>query len=72
MAYTLAFAFVTFPTASSLSVIYLTSSGWLLISTIPPALSAIGPKEAIDRIYTPVQNIPYFSILKQSTSSYLP
>jgi len=30
----------------------------LLISTIPPALSAIGPNPLIDRTYTPVVNIP--------------
>lgn len=55
-------ALVTLPTASNLSVIYLTSSGYPLISTIPPALSAIGPNAAIDNIYTPVQNIPIVAI----------
>ena len=45
--YPLAFAFVTFPTASNLSVICLTSSGYPLISAIPPALSAIGPNPLI-------------------------
>ena len=45
--YPLAFALVTFPTASNLSVIYLTSSGYPLISAIPPALSAIGPNPLI-------------------------
>lgn len=56
--YPFAFALVTLPTASSLSVMCLTSSGYPLISAMPPALSAIGPKAAIERIYTPVQNIP--------------
>lgn len=48
--YPLALAFVTFPTASSRSVMALTSSLHPLISTIPPALSAIGPNAAIESI----------------------
>ncbi len=36
-------AAVVLPTASSLSVIFLTSGGMWLISAIPPALSAMGP-----------------------------
>lgn len=60
--YPFALALVTFPTASNLSVIALTYSDYPLISTIPPALSAIGPKAAIDSIYTPVQNIPIVAI----------
>ena len=45
--YPFAFALVTFPTASNLSVICRTSSGYPLISAIPPALSAIGPNPLI-------------------------
>ena len=56
--YPLALALVTFPTASNLSVIFLTDYGQSLISTIPPALSAIGPNPLIERTKTPVQNIP--------------
>ena len=48
--YPLAFALVTFPTASNLSVIYRTYSSQPLISTIPPALSAIGPNAAMDNM----------------------
>ena len=36
-------AAVVFPTASSLSVLFLTSGGSSAISAIPPALSEIGP-----------------------------
>jgi hypothetical protein len=39
-------------------VIFLTFSSYLLISTIPPALSTIGPKPLIDRMKIPVVNIP--------------
>mmetsp|Transcript_558 Transcript_558/g.1098 ORF Transcript_558/g.1098 Transcript_558/m.1098 type:complete len:133 (-) Transcript_558:1760-2158(-) len=40
---TLVIALVTFPAASKRSVVSLTFSGCMLISEIPPALSAIGP-----------------------------
>lgn len=60
--YPLALAFVTFPTASSLSVICLTLYGSDDISTIPPALSAMGPNPLMDSTYTPVQNIPMVAI----------
>ena len=55
-------AFVTFPTASNLSVISLTYLSYPDISTIPPALSAIGPKPDIERTYTPDENIPIVAI----------
>lgn len=55
-------ALVTLPTASSLSVISLTSLSYLLISAIPPALSAIGPNPDIDSTYTPDANIPIVAI----------
>jgi hypothetical protein len=60
--YPLVFAFVTLPTASSLSVISLTFLSYPLISTIPPALSAIGPKPLIDKTNTPLENIPIVAI----------
>ena len=60
--YPFVLAFVTFPTASSQSVILLTSSSSYDISTIPPALSAIGPNPDIERTYTPVANIPIVAI----------
>mmetsp|Transcript_12111 Transcript_12111/g.1089 ORF Transcript_12111/g.1089 Transcript_12111/m.1089 type:complete len:123 (-) Transcript_12111:1524-1892(-) len=60
--YPLVLALVTFPTASNLSVISLTSAGYSDISTIPPALSAIGPNPLIDKINIPVQNIPIVAI----------
>src|SRR3990172_7801370 len=47
MAYALVTAFVVFPTASRGSVTFLTFSGSPDISTIPPALSVIGPKASI-------------------------
>ena len=47
--YPFVFAFVTFPTASSQSVMLLTNSSSADISTIPPALSAIGPNPDIER-----------------------
>ncbi len=40
-------AAVVFPTESRISVRSLTSAGSSLISAIPPALSAIGPKASI-------------------------
>ncbi len=40
-------AAVVLPTESKISVLSLTSSGNSLISAIPPALSAIGPKASI-------------------------
>jgi len=60
--YPFVLALVTFPTESSLSVMSLTSSSYPLISTIPPALSAIGPKPDIERTYTPEANIPIVAI----------
>lgn len=58
----LALALVTLPTASSLSVIFLTLYGSYDIYTMPPALSAIGPKPLIERTNTPVQNMPIVAI----------
>lgn len=60
--YPFVFALVTFPTASSKSVTCLTSSGYSLISAIPPALSAIGPNPLIESTNIPVQNIPIVAI----------
>lgn len=60
--YPLVLALVTFPTASRRSVTYLTSSGYSLISVIPPALSAIGPNPLIESTKIPVQNIPIVAI----------
>ena len=51
-------AFVTLPTASRRSVMSRTSSGCSDISTMPPALSAIGPKVSIARTYTADESIP--------------
>ena len=56
--YPLVLALVTFPTASSLSVISLTALSYPLISTIPPALSAMGPNPLMDSTYTPDENMP--------------
>ena len=47
MANPLPTAAVVLPTESSISVLPLTSSGSSLISAIPPALSAIGPKASM-------------------------
>ena len=47
MAKPLPIAAVVFPTESKMSVRSRTSSGNSLISAIPPALSAIGPKASI-------------------------
>mmetsp|Transcript_17343 Transcript_17343/g.39739 ORF Transcript_17343/g.39739 Transcript_17343/m.39739 type:complete len:205 (+) Transcript_17343:272-886(+) len=58
MEYPLVAALVTFPTASRRSVMSRTISGWSLISTMPPALSAIGPKVSIARTYTAEESIP--------------
>jgi len=60
--YPFVLALVTFPTASSLSIKFLTFSGYPLISAIPPALSAIGPNPLILNMNTPVQNIPIVAI----------
>ena len=50
IAYPFVSAFVVLPTESSLSVLFLTSSGWLDISAIPPALSVIGPNVSSARM----------------------
>ena len=47
MAYPFVVALVVFPAESNASVTSLTDSGWSLISTIPPALSAMGPNTSI-------------------------
>lgn len=60
--YPFVLALVTFPTASNLSVISLTPLSYPDISTIPPALSAIGPKPLIESTYTPEANIPIVAI----------
>jgi hypothetical protein len=51
-------AAVVLPTASSLSVRSRTSGGNWLISAIPPALSAIGPKASIASCMAVVDIIP--------------
>ncbi len=58
MAYPLVRALVVLPTASSLSVRFLISSGWLDISTMPPALSVIGPKVSSARMNAQVASMP--------------
>src|SRR5690554_182048 len=55
-------AAVVFPTESRLSVLSLTSSGSPLISAIPPALSAIGPKPSIASCIAVVAIIPAAAI----------
>ena len=62
IAYPLVSAFVVLPTASSLSVLCLTSFAALLISAMPPALSVIGPNVSIARMYAAVDNIPIVAI----------
>ena len=49
MAYPLVVALVVLPTASRRSVISRTDSGCWDISTMPPALSAMGPKMSMVR-----------------------
>mmetsp|Transcript_119328 Transcript_119328/g.337563 ORF Transcript_119328/g.337563 Transcript_119328/m.337563 type:complete len:203 (+) Transcript_119328:634-1242(+) len=51
-------AFVVLPTASSESVMSRTLSGCSLISTMPPALSVIGPKTSMARTKTTVESMP--------------
>mmetsp|Transcript_1537 Transcript_1537/g.6079 ORF Transcript_1537/g.6079 Transcript_1537/m.6079 type:complete len:212 (-) Transcript_1537:518-1153(-) len=51
-------ALVVLPTASRRSVTSRTCSGCWLISTIPPALSAMGPNTSIVKTYTAVLSIP--------------
>ena len=51
-------AAVVLPTASSLSVIFLTSWGNSHISAIPPALSAIGPYASTAIVIPQVESIP--------------
>ena len=51
-------AAVVFPTASNTSVLPRTSSGSALISAIPPALSAIGPKASMASCMAVVAIIP--------------
>jgi len=58
MEYPLVAALVTLPTASRRSVISRTISGWSLISTMPPALSAIGPNVSMARTYTAEESMP--------------
>src|SRR3989338_4256907 len=58
IAYPFVNAFVVFPTASSLSVLFLTSAGEFDIDAMPPALSVIGPKLSIARTYAAVASIP--------------
>ncbi|MCY1526639.1 hypothetical protein D9M68_616770 [compost metagenome] len=55
-------AAVVFPTASRLSVRSRTSGGNWLISAIPPALSAIGPKASIANCMAVVAIIPAAAI----------
>mmetsp|Transcript_5515 Transcript_5515/g.13971 ORF Transcript_5515/g.13971 Transcript_5515/m.13971 type:complete len:213 (-) Transcript_5515:1439-2077(-) len=58
MAYPLVVALVVLPTASSWSVISRTISGWSLISTMPPALSAMGPNTSMVSTYAAVLSMP--------------
>src|SRR5205814_10047468 len=51
-------ALVVLPAASRRSVFLRTSSGWWLISTMPPALSVIGPKVSMARMYAAVASMP--------------
>ena len=55
-------AAVVFPTASSTSVFSRTSFGRSLISAIPPALSAIGPKASMASCMAVVAIIPAAAI----------
>ena len=55
-------AAVVFPTASSVSVISLTSFFWWLISAIPPALSATGPYASTASEIPSVASIPTAAI----------
>lgn len=56
--YPFVLAFVTFPTASNLSVMTRICPSCYDISAIPPALSAIGPNPLMLSTNTPVENIP--------------
>ena len=58
MAYPFVVALVVFPTASSASVTSRTLSGWSDISTMPPALSAMGPNTSIVSTYAAVLSMP--------------
>ena len=58
MAYPLVVALVVLPTASRASVHSRTLSGWSDISTMPPALSAMGPKTSMVSTYAAVESIP--------------
>src|SRR5213078_4437836 len=58
MAYPLVSALVVLPTASSRSVRRRMSSGWCDISMMPPALSVMGPKVSMARMYAAVPSIP--------------
>jgi hypothetical protein len=49
---------VVLPTASRRSVFLRISSGCFDISTMPPALSVIGPKVSIARMYAAVPSMP--------------
>ena len=55
-------AAVVLPTASKISVFSRTSAGNSLISAIPPALSAIGPKASIANCIAVVAIIPAAAI----------
>ena len=46
------------PAASSLSVFSRTLCGWLDISMMPPALSVMGPKVSIARMYAAHESMP--------------
>mmetsp|Transcript_10962 Transcript_10962/g.24789 ORF Transcript_10962/g.24789 Transcript_10962/m.24789 type:complete len:213 (+) Transcript_10962:2533-3171(+) len=58
MANPLVVALVVLPTASSRSVMSRTLSGCWLISTIPPALSAMGPNTSMVSTYAAVLSMP--------------
>ena len=61
-AYPFVSAFVVFPAASSLSICFRTVPEIPAISTIPAALSAIGPNVSIARMYAAVESIPIVAI----------
>ena len=74
MAKPLPVAAVVFPTASKISVRPRTSSGSWLISAIPPALSAIGPKASIANCIAVVAIMPAAAIATpyKPANSYAP
>src|SRR3989344_5724427 len=62
MAYPLVIALVVLPTVSKASVIFLTSSGALVIAAMPPALSVMGPNESIATIMPATESMDVAAI----------